>query len=303
MWHPPSGIRKVPVTELESNVNPEDRYSGPNALTVDVEDYFQVSAFAPYVDRNRWSTHEVRVEKNMDRILELFSHAGVTGTFFFLGWIAERFPAMLRRVAEQGHEIASHGYDHVQVCSQDEQAFRQDVERTRRVLEDISGVSVHGYRAASFSIGPETPWAYDVLAETGHTYSSSINPIRHDRYGAREAPRFPHNKDSAGLPELPVATVELSGMRLPCGGGGFFRLLPYAWSKWCIHRINNVDRQPAIFYFHPWEIDDAQPKITGLDARSKFRHYVNLKHTEKKLGRLLQDFSWTTVKDAFKGVI
>ena len=287
------------MTDPDLRSNLTGSFRGQNAITVDVEDYYQVSAFEPYVERTTWQGHESRVEQNMDRILKLFDDAGVTGTFFFLGWIAKHFPDLLRRVAEQGHEIASHGYAHVQVCNQDEQSFRQDVDRTRKMLEDISGAPVCGYRAASFSIGPGTPWAHDVLAETGHTYSSSINPIRHDRYGAREAPRFAHQKGSKGIPELPVATVELSGMRFPCGGGGFFRLFPYAWSKWCIRRINMVDKQPAIFYFHPWEIDAAQPKITGLDSRAKFRHYVNLSRTEKKLNLLLHDFSWTTIKDAF----
>ncbi len=299
----PAGSGKVSVADLEANNASAESACGPNALTVDVEDYFQVSAFAPYVDRAEWSDHEIRVERNMDRILELFDHADVTGTFFFLGWVAERFPALLRRVAEQGHEIASHGYQHVQVCDQDEYSFRQDADRTRRMLEDISGVRVCGYRAASFSIGSGTPWAYDVLAETGHTYSSSINPIRHDRYGAREAPRFPHRKGTAGIVELPVATVDLSGMRIPCGGGGYFRLFPYAWSKWCIRRVNTADRQPLIFYFHPWEIDHAQPRISGLDRLAKFRHYVNLQSMEKKLGCLLRDFRWTTIMNAFGSVI
>ncbi len=290
------------MADIKSSNIPAERFCGENAITVDVEDYFQVSAFEPYIDKARWPEHENRVEQNMDRILELFDRAGVIGTFFFLGWVAERFPALLRRVAEQGHEIASHGYSHVQVCNQDEGGFRQDVIRTKKVLEDIAGVSVGGYRAASFSIGAETPWAYDVLAETGHRYSSSINPIRHDRYGAREAPRFPHKKESAGIFELPVATIELSGLRLPCGGGGFFRLLPYPWSKWCIRRINNTDNRPAIFYFHPWEIDDAQPRISGLRAGAKFRHYVNLSGTEKKLARLLRDFKWTTIRNAYGDV-
>jgi polysaccharide deacetylase family protein (PEP-CTERM system associated) len=293
----------VPVVDLESSSSPVDYFSGQNAITVDVEDYFQVSAFSPYVDQTEWSGYEIRVEQNMDRILELFDHSGVTGTFFFLGWVAEKFPSLLRRVAGQGHEIASHGYAHVQVCDQDEDSFRQDADRTKRMLEDIAGVPVWGYRAASFSIGVKCPWAYDVLAETGHKYSSSINPIRHDRYSAREAPRFIHINGSSGIPELPVATVEFSGMRFPCGGGGFFRLLPYAWSKWCIHRINMADRQPAIFYFHPWEIDDDQPRISGLDTPTKFRHYVNLKRMEKKLALLLRDFRWTTIKNAFEDVI
>lgn len=291
------------VVGSTSNGNTEESFTGQNAISVDVEDYFQVSAFAPYIDKADWSRHEIRVERNMDRILELFDRSDVHGTFFFLGWIAEKFPALLKRTAEQGHEIASHGYSHIQVHDQDRHAFHQDAVRTKKLLEDISGVPVNGYRAASFSIGHETPWAYDVLAETGHAYSSSINPVRHDRYSARGAPRFPHPRGDAGMPELPVATVELSGFRLPCGGGGYFRLLPYAWSKWCIQRINKADRQPAIFYFHPWEIDAAQPRIPGADSRARFRHYVNLKHMEKKLAILLRDFKWASVRDVFKDAI
>jgi polysaccharide deacetylase family protein (PEP-CTERM system associated) len=267
------------------NVNPGDkpqhRYIGQNALTVDVEDYFQVSAFEPYVSRNEWKAYECRLLPNMDRILALLEAAEIKGTFFFLGWLAEKYPQLLRRVADLGHEIASHGYQHVRVCDQNENEFRQDVVRTKKLLEDISGVSVVGYRAASFSIATTNNWARDVLAETGHVYSSSIYPIRHDRYSMREAPRFAFQDSVAGVIELPATTIEISGVRFPCAGGGYFRLLPYAWSKWGIRRVNVVDRRSAIFYFHPWELDDAQPRISGLDNLTKFRHYVNLKSTEK----------------------
>lgn len=274
-----------------------------NALTVDVEDYFQVSAFEPYIDRGEWANYESRLPANMDLLLELFDSAGVRATFFFLGWVAEHYPALLRRVADLGHEIASHGYSHRQVRDQTEQEFREDVERTKKLLEDVAGVPVYGYRAASFSIGTETPWAYDVLAEAGHRYSSSTYPIRHDRYGMREAPRLPRYSSATGVIELPVATVEISGLRFPCGGGGYFRLLPYAWTKWSLRRVNNTDGQPAIFYFHPWELDPDQPRPAGLDFLARFRHYVNLKSTERKLTRLLQDFQWGTVMNAFEDVM
>lgn len=274
-----------------------------NAMSVDVEDYFQVSAFESYVDRTRWSEYECRIPRNMERVLQLFDKHQVKATFFFLGWVAERYPDLLRQVAGLGHEIGSHGYSHVQVFRQTEQEFRQDVDRTKKLLEDLAGVPVVGYRAASFSIGSKTPWAHGVLAEAGHRYSSSLFPIRHDRYGMRDAPRFSHGVEAGALTEIPVTTVELSGVRLPCGGGGYFRLLPYLWSRWAIGRVNGRDRQPANFYFHPWEIDPEQPRVAGSDRISKFRHYVNLRAMAKKLDRLLGDFRWTTVQDAFASVI
>lgn len=279
------------------------RFRGQNALTVDVEDYFQVSAFEPYISRDDWQAYECRLLPNMDRILSRLESAEVKATFFFLGCLAEKYPQLLRSVANFGHEIASHGYQHVRVCSQTENDFRQDVDRTKKLLEDIAGVPVCGYRAASFSIDASNNWARDVLAETGHKYSSSIYPIRHDRYSMREAPRFAFQDSVDGVIELPVTTVEISGLRFPCAGGGYFRLLPYTWSKWGIRRVNVVDRQSAIFYFHPWELDDAQPRMSGLDNVTKFRHYVNLKSTEKKLNRLLSDFNWATVKSVFGDII
>jgi polysaccharide deacetylase family protein (PEP-CTERM system associated) len=278
-------------------------FLGENALTVDVEDYFQVSAFEPYVSRGDWGTYESRLLPSMDRILSLLDAADAKGTFFFLGWLAEKYPHLLRTVANLGHEIASHGYQHVRVCDQTENEFRQDVARTKKILEDISGVSVCGYRAASFSIETTNNWARDALAETGHRYSSSIYPIRHDRYSMREAPRFAFRDSLTDVVELPVTTAEFSGMRLPCGGGGYFRLLPYAWTKWGIQKVNMADRRSAFFYFHPWELDHAQPRLPRLDAVTKFRHYVNLKSTEKKLARLLSDFQWNTIKSVFGDII
>jgi len=279
-------------------------FRGNNAFSIDVEDYFQVSAFEPHIDRAEWENLECRVHGNMDRILDLLEQHDAKGTFFFLGWIAERYPDLLKRVANLGHEIASHGYEHIRVCNQTREQFRQDVIRTKNLLEDISGSAIDGYRAASFSIDADNDWARDILAETGHRYSSSIYPIRHDRYGLQHAPRFPCREDSGrGVVELPVTTVELFGNRLPCGGGGYFRLLPYAWTRWAIGRVNAADGQPAIFYFHPWEIDPDQPRTGGLDRLTRFRHYVNLERTGAKLSRLLRDFRWTTVREAFGDAI
>jgi len=274
-----------------------------NAMSVDVEDYFQVSAFEPHISRESWSDLDCRVERNTNLILEMLATADAKATFFFLGWIAERYPSLLRAVSSQGHEIASHGYSHVRVGNQDRDEFLQDVDRTKKLLEDLTGHEVRGYRAASFSIGPHTPWAYDVLASVGYRYSSSIFPIRHDRYGLRDAPRFPHQAQGANLVELPVTTVEWRNIRLPCGGGGYFRLLPYRLTSWGIRRVNEADGQPSIFYFHPWELDADQPRVPGVDPRTRFRHYVNLSGYESKLRRLLKEFKWTSIADAFHGSI
>lgn len=262
-------------------------------MTVDVEDYFQVSAFERHVPREAWDARECRVERNVDRILEQFQRHGVQATFFTLGWVAERFPEMLRRVVAQGHEIASHGWSHVRVTQQDADAFRQDVLRTKALLEDVSGQEVIGYRAASYSIGESNLWALDVLHETGHRYSSSIYPIKHDLYGMPHAPRFAFRPvQGEGFLEFPVTTVNIGGRNLPCGGGGWFRLLPYAGTRWALRRVNAVDQESAIFYFHPWEIDPEQPRQQGLDAKTRFRHYLNLHRTERRLDRLLADFAW-----------
>jgi polysaccharide deacetylase family protein (PEP-CTERM system associated) len=290
------------MSGLKQVSEPAQVFSDQNALTVDVEDYFQVSAFEPFISRDDWESFECRMPANIDRILALFDQAGVKGTFFVLGWLAERYPEVLRQIAASGHEIASHGYQHVQVRDQNESEFRQDVDRTKKLLEDISGTGVLGYRAASFSIDASNRWARNILAETGHQYSSSIFPIRHDRYGMSDAPRFPCRETDSGIVELPVTTAEIGGTRIPCGGGGYFRLLPYAVTRWGIRRVNRVNGQPAIFYFHPWEIDPDQPRQKKLDGLSRFRHYVNLKNTEGKLQRLLTDFKWGTIADTYGAV-
>ena len=268
-----------------------------NAMTVDVEDYFQVSAFERYIQRDAWDDQECRVEQNVDRILELFGRHGVKGTFFTLGWIAERYPQMVLRIVEQGHELASHGWSHVRVTQQEPEQFREDVVRTKALLEDLSGQAVIGYRAASYSIGAGNLWALDVLQEAGHRYSSSIYPIKHDLYGMPDAPRFAFRPGDGDFLEFPVTTVRLGGKNLPCGGGGWFRLVPYAGMRWAMQRVNQVDRQSAIFYFHPWEIDPEQPRLRGLDAKTRFRHYLNLARMEARLDRLLGDFAWGRMDD------
>lgn len=261
-------------------------------MTVDVEDYFQVSAFERYIARSDWDEQECRVERNIDRILQLFDRHGVKATFFTLGWIAERYPQMIQRIVEQGHELASHGWSHVRVTQQDPIAFKQDVSRTKSFLEDLSGQEIIGYRAASYSISASNLWALDVLRETGHKYSSSIYPIKHDLYGMPEAPRFAFRPGDDDFLEFPVTTVKIGSKNLPCGGGGWFRLVPYAGMRWAMQRVNEVDRESAIFYFHPWEIDPDQPRQNGIDAKTRFRHYLNLGRMEARLDRLLGDFSW-----------
>lgn len=272
-----------------------------NAMTVDVEDYFQVQAFADRVPRTDWERMPSRVERNTDAVLELFDHAGVRGTFFTLGWVAERHPSLVRRIVAAGHELASHGYEHRRADAQDPDAFRADVVRTKSILEDVGGVRVAGYRAATFSIGARNPWAFDVLAETGHTYSSSVYPVRHDLYGMPDAPRFPYRPSGAALTEIPITTNVLLGRNVPSGGGGYFRLFPYAWSRWSLGRVNRTDRQPAIFYFHPWEIDPDQPVQSGISLKTKLRHYTNLGRMKGRLERLLREFRWGRV-DAVYGL-
>jgi polysaccharide deacetylase family protein (PEP-CTERM system associated) len=270
-----------------------------NAMTVDVEDYFQVSAFERNISRNDWGHLECRVEQNVDRILRLFDDNGVRATFFMLGWLAERYSGMVRRIVDGGHELASHGYAHIRVTQQTPDDFRRDVIRTKKLLEDIAGCEVRGYRAASYSIGSSNLWALDVLHEAGHQYSSSIYPIRHDLYGMPEAPRFAFHHRDVGILEIPVTTVALSSYRLPCGGGGYFRLFPYGFSRWALRRVNHHDHEPCVFYFHPWEIDPEQPRQRNLSLKTRFRHYLNLNRMERRLSRLLEDFRWDRMDHVF----
>jgi polysaccharide deacetylase family protein (PEP-CTERM system associated) len=271
-----------------------------NAMSVDVEDYFQVSAFEPYISRETWERVPCRVERNTDRVLSIFSEAGVKATFFTLGWVAERYPSLIERVVAGGHELACHGYAHVRVTQQTPQEFRDDVLRSKDILEDIGGVRVKGYRAASYSIGADTLWALEALQSLGFEYSSSIYPVKHDLYGMPEAPRFAFRPENApNLLEIPVTTLAFGGHHIPCGGGGYFRLFPYFLSKWAINRINLKDSEPANFYFHPWEIDPEQPRQNGIDIKTRFRHYLNLSRMEKRLCSLLRDFTWDTMEHVF----
>lgn len=271
-----------------------------NALTVDVEDYFQVSAFEPYLSRADWELLPSRVERNTDRILAMFAECGARATFFTLGWVAERYPGLIRRIVDGGHELACHGYEHIRVTKQTPMEFRADVQRSRAALEDAGGVSVKGYRAASYSIGAGNLWALEILSELGFSYSSSIYPVKHDLYGMPEAPRFAFHPDNApNLLEIPVTTVVLGNRNIPAGGGGYFRLFPYVLSKWAIERVNRRDGQPAVFYFHPWEIDPNQPRQAGVSLKTRLRHYLNLERMERRLSRLLRDFRWGTVEQVF----
>lgn len=264
-----------------------------NALSVDVEDWFQVGAFEGVIGRDRWDSLEPRVERNGAAVLDLFAEAGVKATFFTLGWVAERYPALVRRAAAEGHEIASHGWDHRRVFTLGEEAFRADLRRAHRAIAEAAGVEPRGYRAPSFSIDARTPWAHRILAEEGYSYSSSVAPVAHDHYGWREAPRFAHRPiPGRDLIELPVTTVELAGRRLAAGGGGFFRLLPYRFSNWAIERVNRRDGRPAVFYFHPWEIDPGQPRVGGAPLRSRLRHYSRLSGMRSKLLRLFRAHAW-----------
>ncbi len=247
-----------------------------NALTVDVEEYFQVAAFERTIPRKSWADAASRVEFNTGRVLDLFAARGVKGTFFTLGWIAEKHPALVKRIVADGHELASHGYDHTRLHQFTAEQFRADVIRTKAILENIGGVAVRGYRAPSYSINSSNLWALDVLQETGHLYSSSIYPIRHDLYGMPEAPRFPFRFRTDSILEIPVTTVSIGDRNFPCGGGGYFRLLPYPLFRWALRRVNVSDQQSGLFYFHPWEVDPDQPRVAGAPLKSRFRHYLNL---------------------------
>jgi len=272
-----------------------------NAMSVDVEDYFQVQAFADTIDRGDWESLPCRVERNVDRLLEIFGEAGVKATFFTLGWVAERYPALIRRIVAGGHELASHGWNHTRADSQDEVAFRADISKTKKLLEDVGGVEVTGYRAATFSIGPKNYWAFAVLGQEGYRYSSSLYPIRHDLYGDTTASRVPFHPNGLPLLEVPMTTVQWFGRNFPCSGGGYFRLLPYGVSRLNMRRVNDHEHNPCIFYFHPWEIDPEQPRQQNIDAKTRFRHYTNLGRMEGRLKRLLKDFAWDRMDRVFLG--
>ncbi|PRC93532.1 XrtA system polysaccharide deacetylase [Solimicrobium silvestre] len=271
-----------------------------NAMTIDVEDYFQVSAFANHISRDSWPSQTCRVERNVDLILGLLDAAQVNATFFTLGWIAERYPAMIKKIVAGGHELASHGYGHLRVSDQSEAEFMEDISSSKHLLEDLGGQKILGYRAPSFSIGTKNLWALDTLLKAGYRYSSSIYPIKHDHYGMPDAPRFAFYPNGAdGLLELPITTVRIMQRNYPAGGGGFFRLLPYPISHWLIQRVNQQDKQPGIFYFHPWEVDPDQPRQQNIGLKTRFRHYVNLSRTESRLKSLTRDFKWGRMDKIF----
>jgi len=271
-----------------------------NAMSVDVEDYFQVQALASQFPREVWDAQPLRVDANTNRILDLFAENSVKATFFTLAWVAKRCPQLVRRIVEEGHELASHGTEHRRADEQTPDQFRADVGGAKKLLEDLGGVAVRGYRAPTFSIGEGNLWAFDVLADEGYAYSSSVYPVKRDFYGMPQAPRFaffPH-RDGA-FTEIPMTTVRVGERNLPGGGGGFFRLLPLGLTSAGISRVNEADQLPSIFYFHPWEIDPDQPRASGLSFKSRFRHYINLGKTESRLRRLVKDFAWDRMDTVF----
>jgi polysaccharide deacetylase family protein (PEP-CTERM system associated) len=273
-----------------------------NAMTVDVEDYFHVSVFDGIVPRSGWLGMESRVVANTERLLDLFDEFDTRGTFFVLGWVAERHPSLVRAIAERGHEVASHGYAHRLIYDQTRATFQDDVRRAKQLLEDACGQEVAGFRAPSYSVTPRSLWALDVLIEEGYRYDASIFPIRHDRYGIPVSPRepFPIERPGGSLMEVPGSTVRLGPLNLPVAGGGYFRILPYAWTRWGIARVNSEEQQAAVFYIHPWEIDPDQPRLQA-GWLGRFRHYRNLEKTEDRLRSLLTDFRFGTVAALLKG--
>ena len=272
-----------------------------NAMTVDVEDYFQVEAFFPHIDRADWDKIECRVERNVDRILQLFADHGIKATFFTLAWIAKRYPDVVRRIVANGHELASHGVAHIRADHQSRAQFAHDVQTAKDILENIGGTAISGYRATSFSITRRNLWALSALEEAGYKYSSSTHPIKHDLYGIPEQPRFafyPFPDNS--FMEIPVTTMRLFGRNWPAGGGGYFRLLPYGLFKQNLKTVRHRDQQPCTFYIHPWEIDPEQPRIAGTPFKTRLRHYLNLDRTYGRLQKLLRDFRWSSIASVYQ---
>jgi len=287
-------------------VNEAPKFHGDtlvNAMSVDVEEHFQVSAFENRIAKGDWRTLKSRVSQNVDRIFQLFDDTDTKATFFTLGWVAEKIPDLVRTIVAEGHEIASHGYDHTRVSSQTSKEFLSDISRTKKILEDVSGESVAGYRAPSFSIGAETVWAHEALREAGYKYSSSIYPINHDHYGFPSSPRFPFRFSKDGILEIPLTTTTVFGRNWPGAGGGYFRLLPMAYSRWALNRVIKHDKMPAVFYFHPWEIDPDQPRISDISLFTQFRHYVNIGRFERRLTKFLAEYSWDRMDQIFRNAI
>lgn len=281
-------VRWTPATE-----------SKLNALTCDVEDYFQVSAFEDVIRRDDWLSRECRIPRNIDRILALYEEAGVQGTFFVLGWVARHHPTVVRRIADAGHEIASHGMVHSRVWNSTADEFFADLSLSRKLLEDVSGQQVKGFRAASWSMDQRTPWAHDQIAKAGYRYSSSIYPVTHDHYGVPDAPAYPFYIGDAGILEIPASTVSIAGRNWPAAGGGFFRLLPLTVSLALLRKSIEANGVPAVFYYHPWELDPNQPRVTGISIKTRFRHYVNLGRFENRLKKLLLQFRWGSMDEVF----
>jgi polysaccharide deacetylase family protein (PEP-CTERM system associated) len=274
--------------------------SPPNALTVDVEDYFHVAALAPNIHRDTWDSRESRVVGNTRKLLAIFEEFDVKGTFFILGWVAERYPQLVKNIAAAGHEIACHGFSHRLVYEQSPTEFKEETLRSKHLLEDITGSAIYGYRAASYSIVRESLWAMDILADAGFIYDSSIFPVHHDRYGIPDAEKAPHQMRTPGgksIVEWPLATASIFGFRLPVAGGGYFRLLPYGVTRWGLASINRREHQPFMFYLHPWEIDPGQPRVHA-SRLSTFRHYTNLAKCEGRLRRLLTEFKFGAARDS-----
>ncbi len=267
------------------------------AMTIDVEDYFQVSAFEGVIPRADWDNIDCRVGRNVERCLELFAGANTRATFFTLGWVAQRYPGLIRKIGDAGHEVASHGMQHTKVCQQTPEEFRADILQTKHLLEDASGRQVRGFRAASFSIDQTTPWAHDVLADTGYLYSSSIYPVSHDHYGMPDAPRENYFPTPDGVMEIPITTLQLGPRNWPIGGGGYFRLYPLRLSQWAMDKVKRDETQPLMFYFHPWELDAAQPRVADIPARTRFRHYLNLDRFEQRLDNILRRYRWGPVDE------
>ena len=270
-----------------------------NAMSIDVEDYFQVSAFEHSVARDQWNTFECRVERNVNELLDLFDECGSKATFFTLGWVAERYPNLIRSIVDRKHELASHGYQHVRAFNQTPEEFLADIKKTKAILEDVGGEAVRGYRAASFSIDARNLWAYDCLADAGYVYSSSVYPLKHDHYGMPDAPRFSFRVKPKNLLEIPVPTLQVFGRTFPVGGGGYFRFFPYMVSNKLIKEVNEKEHRSTIFYLHPWEIDPQQPKQKNLPLKSRIRHYLNLSRTKTRLRKLLTDFNWDRMDSVF----
>lgn len=275
----------------------------PGAMTVDVEDYFQVQAFADVIDRDHWESWPRRVEANTAWLLDALAARNQRATFFTLGWVADRHKSLIRRIVDAGHELASHGYGHQLVDQIGPDAFRADLRRARASLEDASGVAVIGYRAPTFSIGPHVPWAWEILEETGHRYSSSLFPVRHDLYGTPDASRTPFQPAGLSLWEIPLTTIKGLGRNWPCAGGGYFRLLPYAAYRQAVRHLHQTEHNPAIFYTHPWELDPAQPQIPRARLTARFRHRVNLARMKTRFSALLTDFVWDRMDHIFADLL